>query len=884
MLSRFDLLTMILTLAVTPLAFYVIRRIITFARENASNLLDALFYFLGRMFKQSLMSRASLRRYCRACLEKDGGSRYLPVPGRETVQLETDFMFVPLVLQTGTGERTEEIVNKLMSNGARVRVIGDPGSGKSSLVKKEFRRIARWASRAGKFRVPKLPVLLELRSFQPPKRMTTPQTLGKWALEQARSAVALFEGFDMSGLFDTFTTGRGIVLFLDGLDEVSGDTYERVAISINELSRILANRSENNAIVLTMRTQFHQQVKDTFEAEYPQTYHLQPFTPGDIYRFLSRWPFVTDETSNATRIFNELTDRPTLREMCSNPLVLAMYVANDQQGAFEGGLPDTRTAFYGDVVEELLARRRSRQLGNQARSRIGEQRESLLGQLAAENLLDRAQPANSVSWSRAIELMQQRRMASDAGDANDRLKELAKETGLFAEERPNETFRFIHLTFCEYLAAREFSHGIRDGWKVLINQHQEFADSGSPQLRSRLVEVLPFCVASVPRSSRTDALDATLKVGDGNILGRCFLETQAYDHSGWPEYRSNEAKLLIDTPPEQWDEVWIKRLHLFSVVLADEQEWAKGAGIAHDSFHPSAFFGDLVKHDTARLARIFGSFAQVDAPAAFRLADAIGLDLVKEQPQLIIESFDDPAFRGVILQRFEELSAQGFTEGQLERWCVILAAAGMREELVADDLIARDPTPPMQQAVSRLSRSQKWFRPGRFPSESDKGKWSRARIVAPSLYTYAISIALQSKIALRSAVPGFESLQRLKSPQKWWPAWLISVLYVASWAVLLIGGGIVAARLFGISTPVAVTWFALCGIVPFIAGLFLCRYLIGRPFLYGAIVNIIAPRGGTFSRRLPWLVLGSGGNYGSIPWFSRRLISVGRALRRYGFS
>ena len=54
---------------------------------------------------------------------------------------------------------------------------------------------------------------------------------------------------------------------------------------------------------------------------------LKSFSPSDIYEFLTRWPFKTKKTLHITRIYNELTDRPTLREMCTNPLILAMYVA-----------------------------------------------------------------------------------------------------------------------------------------------------------------------------------------------------------------------------------------------------------------------------------------------------------------------------------------------------------------------------------------------------------------------------------------------------------------------------------------------------------------------------------------------------------------------------
>lgn len=867
---HFDPLTAIITIIVAPIAYYVLRRVVAFIRANASEVLDAIFYLLGKLFTQSLMNRVSLRRYCRSCLAEDGGTSYLPVPGRETVQLETDSVFVPLVLQAGTGARVNSLIIETLEKGLRARIIGDPGAGKSSLVKKHFRQVAR--ASIYQYAETKLPILLELKRFQPPKNETSRTALGEWALQQTRDVVSSFEGYQMGRLFDTSIAGSGIVLFLDGLDEVSGDNYPQVAIAINELSRILANKSEHNAIILTMRTQFHQQIKESFEEEFPHALHIQPFSPGDMYEFLSRWPFEDHSNTDAVRIFDELTDVPTLREMCSNPLVLAMYVANDQRGAFDSGSPDTRTAFYADVVEELLVRRRSRQVGTQARSRLREQRESLLGKLAAENLLDRSQPANSLSWPRAIELMHELSMVTQGENAHHKFNELAKETGLFSEERPGETFRFIHLTFCEYLAAREFSQGIQDGWEVLLDKHREFIEDKSPQLWSRLVEVIPFCVASVARSTRASALDAMMKVSNGDVQGRCFLETQAYDHPGWSAYRTSEGRLLTDTPPDQWDEVWLKRLHLFNVVLTDERRW-RSTSIATQG---ETFFEQLVRHDKERLTRVFSSFATIDAPAAFRLADAIGFDLVMEQPALIVEGLSNPAFRGVALQRFERSSSDELLGNRLSQWCQIFTIAGMDSEPIADELIALDPTPSLKAAADALPRSKQWFRPGKFPSETMRSQWSRRRILAPSFYTYAISVALSSNepppsVADRASL---RLLQNLKSPRIWVPTWLILLgLGTMAGILLLFSSGPIGR----ISDRAGVTTLGLIYGVLGVVLVFGIRYTVGRPFLYAATVNIIPPPSGSISGEMLSAALGK--THGSVPFLTEGLRLTNAALQ-----
>lgn len=354
-LNWFDPVTAIISVIVTPIVLFLARRLVKFLKEHASAVLDAIFFALGRVFRTALMRRVSLRRYCRTLLGKSG-SRYLTVPGRTSIFLETDSVFVPLRFSKKMG--SQDLLEEVLGKSLRVRIIGDPGSGKSSLIKKVFRQTLNRGLHGVQRH--KLPIMIELKNFSPPETADDERALGEWAYDELRRTVATVEGFEMEKLFDVYALGRGLVVLLDGLDEVAGDSYPRVATAILELSKLLENKSDGNSIVLTMRSQFHQQIGADFDDDFPMVAHIQPFTPSGIYRFLSRWPFDDSHEATVTRIYSELADRPTLREMCSNPLVLAMYVASDVEGRRRRGAPDTRTAFYSNVVEELLVRRRGR--------------------------------------------------------------------------------------------------------------------------------------------------------------------------------------------------------------------------------------------------------------------------------------------------------------------------------------------------------------------------------------------------------------------------------------------------------------------------------------------------------------------------------------------
>ncbi len=271
-------------------------------------------------------------------------------------------------------------------------------------------------------------------------------------------------------------------------------------------------------------------------------------------------------------MYAELTDRPSLRDLCSNPLVLSMYVANFQR-ADEAGLPDTRTTFYEDVVQELLVMRRSKQLLNrEARVAKRSQREAIFGRLALENMLDESQPSNSLSSERALDVVCDELRIDTRHDADRVFRHLAKETGIVSEERPGESFRFIHLTFCEYFAALEAVRGREDRWEGLLAVHDRLRKGAASSARTRLLEVVPFSIGLMFRGRRRDALFQVAGVQEPELLARCLIETQAYDHAAWAVYAERESEYFRTSQPDAWDEAWLRRLHLYQTAVADSEQ------------------------------------------------------------------------------------------------------------------------------------------------------------------------------------------------------------------------------------------------------------------------------------------------------------------------
>ena len=89
-------------------------------------------YFVAARFTKAAAARLTLRAYCR--IQLAGQSRYLHVPSHKNIALEIDKIFVPLTLEK-SGSRESTNHRSVASSGNRVQIVGDPGSGKSTVIK-----------------------------------------------------------------------------------------------------------------------------------------------------------------------------------------------------------------------------------------------------------------------------------------------------------------------------------------------------------------------------------------------------------------------------------------------------------------------------------------------------------------------------------------------------------------------------------------------------------------------------------------------------------------------------------------------------------------------------------------------------------------------------
>jgi len=661
----------------------------------ASFLIDGCLYWVSRVVLRSLAAQLSLKRYCHLML---GFNDELFIPSRFDTKIPLDDIFITLQLEHHGSSREQYTHIDILDVGNRLRLMGDPGSGKSSFSRRVFRDQCRLG--ISRSRKTLFPCYVELKTIKPPLKITTELKSGDWLYKQIRERVAKTEVYKIGDCFDTYSTTNGLLIILDGLDEVSRQSYPCVIAAIDGLSNKLAGMSHENVVLLTMRTQFHQQIKEEFRDSLGHALFIKPFTPSDIYNFLSKWPFKGDRLKMMTQIYADLTDRPTLRDMCTNPLVLSMYVA-EIQSTETGFAPESRTDFYQRVTEELVIKRRFRQTGKAiALTKLREQREAILGRLAFEHLLDLNQPSNSISWNDAIRSVQDVLKCSQE-DAETHFQDIEKETGLVTEERQKENVRFIHLTLCEFLAAEEAIKGQEKGWDRLVAAHEKWQANENPQARSRLLEVIPFSVGLMTSARRSSAITKVSKFQDYQLLARCFLETKAYEHPAWPRFFDTIQKRILETGTDDWNVETLRDLHLLNVVARDQQLCSEHVPRL-TPVDLSGFYEALASLQQSRLVAVLSLYASQDAAAAFRLAESSGVDLLEQFPVVLISNCDQAPFLELIVQRALNDPAR------IVDWARVLVEAALRSRAVASMLAKLPCRAELDTQVQRSHSNHNW--------------------------------------------------------------------------------------------------------------------------------------------------------------------------------
>lgn len=526
------------------------RRIPNASRVASDSLIkftsSGLALYLSRFLGQRLVSRLSLVRYGRIRLA--GTSNQLRVPGAQEKTLSLDDIYVSTRLIDEAGERITS--EQLLDLRGVAVILGDPGAGKTSTVNWLFRRACETCVRTP-MRA-RLPIRQELKSLDIPVDVDKTE-MGQWLLNEIRAQVARVSTHDPEYMFDTLVRSRGIIVFLDGLDEVAISKADRITHSLRELASLLADLSSNNALLVTSRHQMYDSVKGRQSLGVGRRFSLLGLSEVEVERMIVRWPF---ENPNITsvQVLAHLSSAGRLRSLVSNPLFLAMYLSHADYSS-DWVSQETSTAFLRQVVSELLdARRRRQKLADYGSIASKERREAFLSEVAIRHLLDVEQAVNIVSFVTVLEAG--RCLAEERNDyfSNEDLtstalaRSIALDTGLLTLVADGkDEVHFMSTALLEYFAATAVSDSTALWTRVL-----DATQSGSDQINLRFENVIIISMALLRgRVRRQRARDLT-GMGKTDLLLRAAAESQDYNMPGvgpavLQQFRNvTEAKQLGD--------------------------------------------------------------------------------------------------------------------------------------------------------------------------------------------------------------------------------------------------------------------------------------------------------------------------------------------------
>ncbi|NJL39694.1 MAG: NACHT domain-containing protein [Leptolyngbyaceae cyanobacterium SM1_4_3] len=371
-----------------------------------------------------------------------------------------------------------------------VVVLGDPGSGKSSLL--QYLALI-WAERPlSELPLYPIPLLIELRTYARDKRE-----------KKCSDILSFIHSGNIVGrlnqqhLHEKLKAGHAIALF-DGVDEVFDPALRDEVVM--DIHRFTNEYPEVQAIATSRSVGYkvHQLRSAGF-----RHFMLQDLEPEQIEDFIQRWHNLTfpaglDKTRKQERLHKAIQESNAIRELAGNPLLLTMMaILNRNQE-----LPRNRPELYNqasrvllhqwDVERNLIEHRLDPLTINY------QDKQAMLRQVAyhmqssekglAGNIISATDLENILmDYLRTIDIEQPRTIAR-------LMIEHLRTRNFILCDLGADSYGFVHRTFLEYFCATEFVNQFEKQQSLTFEQLQEYV-FGSHWHDERWHEVLQLIIS-----------------------------------------------------------------------------------------------------------------------------------------------------------------------------------------------------------------------------------------------------------------------------------------------------------------------------------------------------------------------------------------------------
>jgi len=397
--------------------------------------------FIGEIFNQSkgLFAGANdevkqffnrgLKRYLEKQKEKYSYIKTL-LKGNSPVYLYEIYYHLKLI-SDGKILETKSI-SELFKHSNYVTIIGDAGSGKSTLVKHLF--LNSISEKVG------VPVLVELRYLN-----DYDNSFESYIYEK------IFENklSQNSNILDRLLSEGKFVFFLDGFDELNADVKHKVILSLTNFISIY----DKNRFILTTRPYS--------DIEHLQLFHnffVRPLSKieGEIEGFIHKQ--LQSETELALKIVKSVESNKSvyIESFLTNPLLLSLYILTFQS---DSSVPSAKSVFYRRVINVLFSEHDSKtKLGypREKRTRLNQQQfEEILKSFCFIAFFE-----GEFSWTfdyinEKLNIIKQK-LNTSSFDNNDFICDLKLALALWVDD--NGILSFAHRSLQEYFAALSIKH------------------------------------------------------------------------------------------------------------------------------------------------------------------------------------------------------------------------------------------------------------------------------------------------------------------------------------------------------------------------------------------------------------------------------------------
>lgn len=366
---------------------------------------------------------------------------------------------------------------EIVRDQSRVYVLGKPGAGKSTFLKKLCLLCC-----TGE--IPRTPIFISLKEWHDSGLVLEEFILDEFSVCGFPEATAFLEALLKHG---------STTLLLDGLDEIPPDNDSRQK-AITTLTRF-AKKHPTVQFVLTCRIAAAEYSFDQFNY-----YEIADFTDTQQRQFIDKW--YDSEVDAHKKFFLQWDSKENtgLRELAKTPLLLALLcLAFDETLSF----PKRRVELYSEASNALLRKwdsTRGIRRDDLYKSLSHTRREQLLSRIAA-NSFNGSKIFFTKKFATAVidEFLNHLPPRDDSkkSDSLDTLKAIEAQHGLLVE-RATDIYSFSHLSLHEYFTAKylmEVSHAdeldnavqnhyFEDSWREVFLMVASLLDDATPLFES----------------------------------------------------------------------------------------------------------------------------------------------------------------------------------------------------------------------------------------------------------------------------------------------------------------------------------------------------------------------------------------------------------------